>query len=356
MPGHAIALRLVAGGLILLAPPEAVQPPDERAALVNGILTRADAVFSGRMRFHGYCCEEPYREDLPTTYVEASFMKPSWISRTASGCVYLSHNGKSVAYVLNVQRDGRRTATLTIGPPEEMNSSNSESIPCFAGTIWERSTVAYIKNHADEARVVERRKVNGVDTVLVEWVLSKKQSRSLGYNDINAEGGFLRVYVAPQLGFVTPRVELCGPGGAVADLTEASEFSETGAGIFMPKHCYHQVANSKGVTYYHAFRSISYEKINDVIPEADFMLEVGPDAMVVDVRQSGKGQGATVFRLAEQKVRLQESLQDVLRLVDPPSALGAPSHYWWVLPVMVGCGLGIAAVVAYYFVTRQRLA
>ena len=206
--------------------------------LIQGVLARADTVFSGRIKYRvtiGF----PQTKEEKARGAEIVFAASGWrrednfpVAAPARGekgkaveaaldiyqVVSVSHGGKSVEYRATKQQDGtfRRSANVTMAKP--LMSEKTAGPPVFAGSLWLDCTREYIQQHKSRVRLLPKSVVGGIDVEIREWDVPPSDRSVVlgGYNPLMSNGGKLRLYVAPSLGFVLPRAEFVAPDGKIA--------------------------------------------------------------------------------------------------------------------------------------------
>ena len=200
-----------------------------------------------------------------------------------------------------------------------------------------------------EAEIKGRAEVKGVPVVILEWPLPDKKAvgRAFrGYNDLTKDGGKLRVHVAPQLGHALPLIECVATGETIAKRMEAEDFIETAAGIFIPRHFSQHSYDQDGLVYWESYQVKSVEKVNEAIPEEDFVIDVPHGAALSDQR----GEHAASYRVGQDVATLPTDLGDVI--AGMPQAPPPPLLTRWTA-ITVGVGIGVVLLGAYYMVRRR---
>ena len=100
-------------------------------------------------------------------------------------------------------------------------------------------------------------------------------------------GGAIRLYVAPQFGFVLPRIEFLTPSNQVAQSYDAIDFSEVAPGIHFPQRVWNETHLAGGANRYRGEFSVRCDLINQSIPEDDFVVELPPGTRIQDAREPG---------------------------------------------------------------------
>jgi hypothetical protein len=319
--------------------------------LVQGVLSRAEAVFSARMEY-----KQKIGSGIPPKFsseleMEASFSGSSWVTRCrTTGAVATNHNGKFVRWIKPDPRNGALAVDyLTIKRPEAIDLNYPPAAPYFAGTFWFKITRQYVRDHRHEAVRAGSGEVNGVPVTILEWPVPKSAVFQAfdAVNEFTQNGGILRLFVSTQLGHALPRVEFAGVGGGVADRFDAADFVEVAPGIFIPKRFSEQGYNSEGPMGNIHYEVTRVEKVNEVIPEEDFILQVPRGAIVSDQRSM---QHAETFRVGENQVSEPKDIGDLI------VSGAAPSKAFSSWPTAVGIGLAVGLLlIGLYYLARRRV-
>jgi hypothetical protein len=319
-------------------------------ALVAGILARSQAVFSGRMRYH---YESGFRDTgkiIESDERELSFYGLDWALQIPDQRITrASHGGKFVEFIRHRQPDGSLHDVADVFNPKPINYFDYPDTPVDAGTLWWQQTRTFVRDNARKAKLVERTNVNGVEVEGVEWAVTKAERnafKSLGEDLLN--GGTLRVFVAPQLGYALPRILYIGMSGRVSASFDCSSFEEVAAGVFLPHKCGAQFFQNRVPTCYVQFNITGTEKINEPIPEQDFIIQLPVGTIVGDSRS---GKGSTIFTIEKAGVSLPVSdLSDIISIGPIPGK----ARYWPWFAVGIGVSLGIGLVIVCTTVLGRR--
>ncbi len=266
----------------------------EPADLVRGIVSRYDAVGSGRLiyrfkseSFTGERASPP----LTLPEVTTSFSKSSWADRTkGSHVVRINHDGYFLEFVQTPQRDGSVRPGATLSPQRLLESRKEfNAPPLFAGSFWHRAQLQFVERHVANSRVVGTSVVNSIFTTVMEFDVTAANHRAAFHVLLPAlgSGGIVRLYVAPQLGFVLPRIEFVTPSKQVAQSYDAADFTEVATGIYLPARLWTETHAAGGASRYRGEFSVQYELVNQTIPQEDFVVELPVGTRVQDAREPG---------------------------------------------------------------------
>jgi hypothetical protein len=329
----------------------AVNDAHNPETVVQGLLSRADAVFSARLTW-----KEQTGTGIPPNLssdveLKGSFSGSSWAFRCPStGGSATNHNGKWVGWTKGDPGTGAAADYLVIKRPQPIDETFPPAVPSFGGSFWFQSTKEYVSAHRGNAVLKGASEVNGIPVVVLEWSVPKdaafKAFHAVGEQTRN--GGILRLFVAPQLGYVLPRVEFAGVGGGVDNRFEASDFVEANPGIFFPKKFSCQIYNQGKPGVNVSYVVTHLEKVNDVIPEEDFILHVPHGAQVSDQRSPV---GSEFYRVGENREPLPKDLGDLIVTPSSPKGRWARSS----TAIVIGILVGLLLVGLYYRARRRAL-
>ncbi len=319
---------------------------------VKGVLGRAEVVFSGDIQYtlndQVFLAGGPKYQDAK----HFVFMFPSWIVREEEGGgVQLNHNGKYIEYVLNPQPDGAIIRNVVVRRPQSPDDP-PPAPPFFAGTFWHKRTREFIRDRVRQAHRAGEATIAGVPTIILEWKVSRPELTPAfgGFNDLTQDGGLLRVYAAPSLGYVLPRIEFLGGGGKVMDEYQAEGFHEVAQGLYFPTTMSCNVYNSHGLVQTTLYRLTAVSHINEPIPDSEFQIDIPRGTTVMDERS---GKSALIYRTGDVGLPadVASELGDVMSM--PPNSVQANSMAWWEILAagfVAGCVL-----FALYLIVLPRL-
>lgn len=288
-----IFLTLVAGTL------RADRPPADAQAVVEGVLARYDAVKSMQLAYElecGFRSKDSKPDKVVTTgkYL-LSLQGKDWSLKAEGGGVQIEKGGRQVGFWHTLQPDGLVTHAVAVTVAEGIDK-NGPSPPYFAGTIWDRLTVDYIRKHKvpDAMRPANKSiYIEGKRGCILEWTISK--------DDVNAfraippsleNGGILRLYVSLDQGSAVSRVEFALPAGKIPVFFQSTGFKEYKPGIYLPARCTYQTDTS----YYVHYEIESVTSLNEPISEELFSVRLPEGTVVADSRS---GSGSIVFEVTD---------------------------------------------------------
>ena len=322
---------------------------------IDGVVSRAGAIVSGRFSY--VCSIQNFKGDRPLdsrTFPEStvSLFDGDWAERNKSGTLILvNRNGYFLDYSATAQPDGSIAHRVQMEPPRNLSSRREMNAPpLFAGTFWYPQHLKYVASHVANARLVERTQISGVPTDKIELRVPKEDYRKAYHYLIPAleQGGIIRFYVARQLGYVLPRIELVSLDGAVTQSYEATEFSQVAPGIFFPGKIAlntELAAGGPSPNRFHVGFTIRAELVNQAIPESDFVVPLPMSTAVHDARDQ---EHPFAFKLSggiTSDTLIDQSVEQ--RRTKPTSDL----RRW---KGAVGVGLFSGSVIAIAFVLTSR--
>ena len=286
-------LRL-AGAMILCVACSAPTFAGQPAEMIAGVVARSKTIASGRISytfksesFVGPRALSPIA--LPE--VTTSFSDSSWaeLSKT-SHFVRINHDGYFLEFVQTPQRNGSVRPGATLYPQRPLeNRAELNAPPIFAGSFWYREQLRYVEEHSSDFRNVDSGIVNAVPVDVLELAVAAEDHREAFHILLPAlkSGGTIRLYVAPQFGFVLPRIEFLTPSKQVAQSYDATDFSDVAPGIHFPQRVWNETHLVGGANRYRGEFSIRCELLNQPIPEDDFAVELPPGTRIQDAREPG---------------------------------------------------------------------
>ncbi len=306
--------------------------------VVQAVLARAEAVFSGEIEFRRQITQLiRTRRRTEDKVVEDSvavlrYFESSWSLRYPnnfnSGLV--SHGDRSLQYAVARQPDGTRSGSVDIGPPRAIDDRRRYPWPpYFAGTFWFRRTTEYLRRHAQDVRRLPAEEIDGCMCEVLEWTADvPRELTGAETQEMEKQGAVLRVYAAPAYGYALPLVEIRTPDGLLQDRFKASGFREAAAGIFVPSEVV--------MTSYEPGDSPSWEfrytiqtcrRVNELFTDEDFAIDI-PDGTSIEEPLTG-----IVFRAG---------LEDPQQIVEGLSRSAAPPRRQLHQATLTGLGVGAA--------------
>jgi hypothetical protein len=289
--------------LVLVSKSQANEVEDTIAAVAS----RACAIVSGRLAFTYYVTTFKGTVPLKTEALPeriASFSGTSWADRdsdrSAPQISRINHNGHLLEFRVAPQPGGAINYSANIAPPCELNSGREAQTnlpPVFAGSFWKTAQLKYVLGHASRCRLVGNATVNEIATEHYELDVPAADHRAfVSLCPGLRNGGAIRFFVAPQLGYLLPRIEFVTPQGEVAQSYEAKDFLEVAPGIFFPKRIQKNIHSASGGSLSHVEFDIRSELINQPIPDDDYIVQFPVGTDVNDARDPEQ---VKAFRLEE---------------------------------------------------------
>ncbi len=365
-------ILLACCAIISLSDAHGLYSQDPKSDIIQTMLARSEAVFSGRYRYTEYATgNEKTGLKKPLTF-ELAFFGASWKllhkaaisdlmaqgreSDPTRGSppegeverIQLCHKGMYFDYksVPQLDKTIRRAARVTLASDEKPFEDQVRTP--FAGEFWFKATQEFVRANATAARWKGRTEVSGVAVDEYDWEVSEQQADDAfrGVSAITEKGGTLRIFVARQLGYVIPRIEHVGVSGAVGTRLDASDFVEVD-GFFIPRKAKRQNYDIKGkVVYFEEYEVLNVKDLNRAIDEREFAIEMPVGTEVTDSRY---GTGSNIFVVEK----------DNSPLSSYEGALIPRQNHWaswirgWEGAVAIGLCLG-ALIVAIVICVRWR--
>ena len=227
---------------------------------------------------------------LPET--TTSISETSWAERVrGSSLVRINHDGHLLEFVQTPQHDGSVRPGTTLLPQRPLESRKELNVPpLFAGSLWFHEQLRYLQKHADRVQPMASSTVNGVPVEVLELAVPAEDARHAFHVIMPnlKQGGTIRLSIAPQLGFVLPRVELLTTGKQVAQVYEATDFNETAPGIYFPSRLWMESRDADQRPRYRAEFAVRCELINEPIPSEDFVVDLPLGTHVQDAQRPGQ--------------------------------------------------------------------
>lgn len=266
--------------LVLLGPPLLAGLLLDTKAEVEAIIARAALPYSGVVTYDRES-EWPARKNLlredgkrftlsGENWVLASLHCPSSV-RSVFGLFAHAFSGNRLAI------DGIQV---------EAGRSFPDDPPNVAGTLWYSGTRKFLQNNLDKAIKKGCEKVGDYNCNVYEWRVPKDQVSAFGAftSTLQLQGGLLRLYAAPSLGYSLPRIEYLSTNDTVEASYNALNFKEHAAGLFLPTFCKKAVFAAGQVSYSCTLEKMTWEYVNEEIPDSAFKLHVPFRTIIVDLR------------------------------------------------------------------------
>ena len=318
--------------------------------LVAGILGRSKQVFSAKLVFSQIVGSS---RGQPEVYRAAlTFSGPSWLTTAlnrehVNESSRLNHGEKLVEYTATKQQDGSIPHLAQITLPRAMDSKLLDRL--ITGSNWDGPTREFLGPQSGEGKRKADQEVHGVKCQVWEWVVLKKDvPRAFhGVTDLTQDGGLLRLYCAPQLGYVCPRIDKVGTSGKAGCVNVCREYHEDAPGIFLPRSIREENYSSKGFLSSFEYKIESIQKVNEPIPDSEFRITLPFGTEVIDSRP---GQNAW-YKITEDLPLATAGLSDI-EVVSPPSFFRRNRNS----ALALGCGLGLCLAGVAWLRRRSRIA
>jgi hypothetical protein len=262
--------------------------------LLTGVIDRARAATSGHLTYSfssGPVGSTTPPRQLPTR--DLWFDREDWIDRNRGTVpieVMIHRRTYAFQYTETRQETGVIARDAVISAADAVASGGENLHPWFAGSFWTPQQLQYVERHRQEFRIAAETSLEGATCVVCE--LDVPAADVTPYlrepNSLLADGGRLRLYVAPQLGFGMPQIEISAPNGRTAVVYTARSWAELPGPVYFPRQIRKEVRRPNGSTFFEQIE-IAPELIGQPIPESTFSLEIPVGTMVRDQRPGANG-------------------------------------------------------------------
>lgn len=260
---------------------------------VEGVMSRAESFVSGSFAYRLRWGHRPDDEPLYDGGGRYAFMGDSWTHwfLNKEGQFVnptMTHEGRHLILSGTPQRDsGTMAHSLQIREEltRQFRFSDPHTYAFNVGTILFPHTIAFIRSHVSEAQYIGTDTVDGSPVQVLEWSVPSTDIAAfvMLLPAITNEGGLIRVFTSPELGFAIPKYQCTGPDGTIAYEVIASDFFEASPGFYLPRSTHLQsYAPEEG--YYVMIDITDATSVNGVVPESEFKFEIPIDTFVSDSR------------------------------------------------------------------------
>lgn len=309
-----------------------------------------DITFSGPSWKRGFVYDAAkalvsYSESLKKSGVDSKKLLPL----TGIGeSIVVSHNGRLIEYQSSPQHNGTIRKTGNAKSGEEAINKLNPLAPQFLATFWYSPTLKYVTDNKARAKRKGTDKIDGQEVVIYEWTVKPVDIGNAFHsvNELTQEGGILRVYIAPGLGHMIPKIEHVGVSGKVGALFEGSDFIKCN-GMYFPQKASIQYIKSKGQSFRIEYRIKHVERINEAIPESEFVLELPVGTEFHD----GHDNKNSKFFTVNKESPIPEGLNTVVLRE------GDRNTHWfrsWKGAVAIGVGLGVIGLLVLFVSKRVQ--
>ena len=247
--------------------------------------------------------------------------------------VILCHRGKIIRYGNSPQVSGEIVYGASIDAGEiEVGAGKREARPPMLGTCWYKSIRDFVTKHKQKAVRKGSDTIAGITVEVYEWPVPANDLSVyvVGVDNRSYMGGAIRLYIAPSLGYMCPRIELLGKADEVCNTLQASEFYQVN-GFWVPRSSKLSTVSEEGKPgYWVEWSNIQASQLNESIPEEIFTIQFRPGTEVNDHRD-GK---TTKFFKVHDGLSVPDDLSDVLV---PEGTYHRP----WYRTVWGGVGIGL---------------
>jgi hypothetical protein len=281
----------------------AAPPKDD---LIDGVVARSVAVYQAQVDFGVREREgadaESLREIRSDRY-QLTVSGTDWLLRYAdSPNLMMKRDAATLRYYETDSPDGKRYRSLHLNAAQSLEDAQGQNTLFTVmrhGSFWYPAQATFVDRERNSARLVDQQTLAGVDTYALQWEVAGPDFDEalivIPPPIARQRKGYLRIYVAPALGYVLPRIEYRTIDDTVVKRYESSDFIEADRGIFYPRlaRCATDHADWSFST---EFRVHSIQHVNQQIPAETFAIRFPAKTRV---RDSRPGRPKTVFLLEE---------------------------------------------------------
>ena len=248
--------------------------------------------------------------------------------------IVISHNGREIEYYSTPQPDGviRKSARVVTG--ESDMAAQQPPLPQFYGTFVFPETRKFVIANQSNAVRKGVDKINGHEVVTYDLHVPESEScrafRSV--NSTTENGGTLRVFIAPHLGYLITRIEHIGVSGVVGTIITADNFVECN-GFYFPKLARIEYIHSPNSKFVIETKIESVSRINEAISDSEFTILLPPGTEVADARD---GKHSYLFEVTDRR-SIPRELQDVFNATPTPGEW----RKGWKGATLLGLALGM---------------
>jgi hypothetical protein len=317
------------------------EEPDH-AKILDGMLARAKLPFSGAF---AYDVETGFPQipgkELSKQSLEYVFFGDSWLSRPrGSNSLRLSHAGLYV-FLAWSRSDATPLVRVQIEHGRPHNPDHAlPPTPTVIGTLWYPGPLKHIESHKNDYVYKGPQQIGGVTSHVYEWPISEKETGAFTVvGPYTRQGGLIRIWVAPEFGYATPRVEY------VAHLNEkelvairfaCEDFVKVADGLYFPRKCSRESFDDAGCKYFCRLLNITWAKVNEEIGDEHFRINVPKGTGILDLRGGQRRQYTY-----EAKAMLPPDLQPVFTDTPVPEINYDRAASWWRMAGWMAVGLSL---------------
>ncbi len=302
--------------------PAAAAAPPAIDELIDGVVARSTAVYQAQIDFtlterHGPTVETA--QQVRSDRYELSVAGPDWLLRYAdSPNLIMKHDAVTLRYYETPSRRDGVDRSLHIDAPQTLDNAVGENAAYTSlrhGTFWYPAQATYVDRQRGKAQLVEEQRLAGVNTYVLQWqvdVLDFDEALIVIPPRIAKQRkGYLRIHVAPDLGFALPRIEYRAIDDETVKRFESSDFVQVDSDIYYPRssQCITRHADQSFLT---DFQVHDIRHVNQKLPGETFTLQIPARTRM---RDSRPGLPTTVLVL-DQPLHLDE-LETTLHLGSP---------------------------------------
>jgi hypothetical protein len=312
--GHVVGLISVVVGLARPA-----VAADDANQLIDGVTSRATAIHSIQLTYthRAYWLQGGQATNDAAFDAEITVDGTNWVVRYPNSENFRMLRGQgTVSFVETESAENKAIyRTLNVEAPQTLQELINEN-PYFAaprlGGFWYAAQVGFIDQKRRQAIVRGERQVDGVVTIELEWPVEANDFDEalimIPDGIARARRGWLRICVAPELGYALPRIEYVTEDGQVEHEVAASEFVDQGGGVFFPRRATVRSKDKNGERVSN-FVVHQVAKLNEPLRPDTFSMKVPIGTRVSDSRP-GVPQSTFDLQSQDQLDQLNKALAD----------------------------------------------
>jgi len=286
---------LLAGFYLLMLPSSVAA--DVCTDLVLGAIGRYHALTSGRITFKYIMDQRSYnREEISDFVFEGNnyserLQKDNRDGRTTA---MINYEGAYYEYKKRVSDPGTSHEELA-GCHLEIRQSKpfweganyGNKPPIYAGSFWHNRQPKIFEENIDLFVSKGETQVNGINVHICEIAIDEENL--IWFGGFRAElgtGGKIRLFIAPDYGYVIPRIEYRTHRDQLCQIFLYEEF-ELINGLWLPRKLIRMspdMNDESKILSTSTFEILKYDMINKDVPDEEFIVDLPPTSRVRDFR------------------------------------------------------------------------
>jgi len=253
--------------------------------LVSKAVARSRAIKSG--------CVEYFDDAQPAIVVQHNFGDGRW-RVTSRGAIVAEYGNMRIHF-------GKGHPPVKLLTPEQASIEDANDnfasylVPACAGGFWHTRQVDWVESHAADFVKTGTERLGDIDTVICDAYVKGSGSGPVialhpllrpTYKGLEVVR-HLRLYIAPALGYVLPKIEILGGTDTVLQRWTATDFKECSLGIYIAKHIKEEYAKEDELaldptTCLSKRFTVSADKMNQPLSDDDLFFPIPAGTKIVD--------------------------------------------------------------------------